>query len=113
MTANRQLLNAINPNVQFDVLFQSWNGKTHRETVRMQISESLQAAASVDVYEATDSISVGISQLDSIEGFAARDLNRGTYSISGGADFLDFTVDSNTGTITSRDGIEFDWTVQL
>ena len=108
VTANRQLLNAINPNVQFDVLFQSWNGKTHRETVRMQISESLQAAASVDVYEATDSISVGIGQLDSIEGFAARDLNRGTYSISGGADFLDFTVDSNTGTITSRDGVEFD-----
>ena len=108
ITANRQLLNAVNPNVQFDVLFQSWNGKTHRETVQMQISESLQAAATVDVYEATDSISIGIGQLDSIEGFAQRDFNRGVYRIAGGADFLDFTVDMNTGTITSRAGIEFD-----
>ncbi len=108
ITSNRQLLNAINPNVQFDVLFQSWNGKTHRETVRMQITESLQAAATVDVYEATDSISVAVSQLDSIEGFAQRDLNRGVYRLAGGADFRDFTVDMNTGLITSKDGIEFD-----
>ena len=56
VTANRQLLQAVNPTVQFDVLFQSWNGKTHRETVTVNITESLQAAASVDVYEATDEL---------------------------------------------------------
>ncbi len=49
--------------MQFDVLFQSWNGKTHRETVTINITESLQASASVDVYEASDRITVGVAQL--------------------------------------------------
>ena len=108
VTANRQLLRSVNPTVQFDVLFQSWNGKTHRETVTINITESLQASASVDVYEASNRITVGVSQLDSIEGFADRDFNRGIFRIAGGADFRDFIVDPSTGTISSRSGIEFD-----
>ena len=66
ITANRQLLSAINPTVQFDVLFQAWNGKVHRETVTLNITESLQASSTVDVYEATDNITIGVSQLDSM-----------------------------------------------
>ena len=98
----------MNPVVQFDVLFQSWNGKTHRETVTVNITESLQAAASVDVYEATNRITVGLAQLDSIREFADRDFNRGIFRIAGGTDFRDFIVDPATGTISSRTGIEFD-----
>ena len=108
VTANRQLLRAVNPTVQFDVLFQSWNGKTHRETVTVNITESLQASTIVDVYEATNRIDIGVSQLDNIQAFARRDLNRGSYRVAGGADFRDFTVDRNTGTISSKSGIEFD-----
>ena len=108
ITANRQLLSAINPTVQFDVLFQAWNGKVHRETVTLNITESLQASSTVDVYEATDNITIGVSQLDSIEAFARRDLNRGIYRIAGGSDFRDFTVDQNTGLIASKGGVEFD-----
>ena len=108
VTANRQLLQAVNPTVQFDVLFQSWNGKTHRETVTVNITESLQAAASVDVYEASNRITVGVNQLNSIQGFANNDLNRGIYRIAGGTDFRDFIVDPATGTISSRSGVEFD-----
>jgi len=108
ITANRQLLRSVNPTVQFDVLFDSWNGKTHRETVTLNITESLQSTATVDVYEATDKISVDISQLDNIKGFARRDLNRGTYRLAGGADFRDFTVDRTSGKITSKSGVEFD-----
>ena len=62
ITSNRQLLSAINPTVQFDVLFQAWNGKVYRETVTLNITESLQASSTVDVYEATDNITIGVSQ---------------------------------------------------
>ena len=108
VTANRDILRSVNPTVQFDVLFQSWNGKTHRESVTINITESLQASASVNVYEATDTVTVEVSQLDSIQDFARRDFNRGIFRIAGGADFRDFTVDPNTGTISSKIGIEFD-----
>ena len=67
----------------------------------MNITESLQAA-SIDVYEAKDSNTVGVAQLNSIEGFANNDLNRGIYRIAGGTDFRDFIVDPATGTIIKR-----------
>ena len=102
------MLAAINPSVQFDVLFESWNGKLHRETVTINISESLQAAASVDVYEAENRISAGVTEFQNIRDFAARDFNRGRYSIAGGADFRDFTIEPNTGTLSSKSGVEFD-----
>ena len=61
--------------------------KDYRESVTINITESLQASASVNVYEATDTVTVEVSQLDSIQDFARRDFNRGIFRIAGGADF--------------------------
>ena len=83
----------------FDVLFQSWNGKTHRNGT-VNITESLQAAASVDVYEATNGIT-GLAQLDSIRDLPTEILIEVSWDCWG-TDFRDFIVDPATGTISSR-----------
>ena len=114
ITANQALLAnhsaTYNPDRNFEFIIDYTAGGILQssETVRVQLSESLNANGVFISQESNQKIIIDAEDLTAVNAFSLRDRKAGSYSLSStGGDHLSFTVDTN-GRVTSNAGLEFD-----
>lgn len=92
--------------LRFNVNYRE-NNVTHSEAVSLTITEALQSETNVTAKEAKY-VNIGIDNLEQIRSFAARDFNRGTFSLTSSTGDEKYFKLNNDNTITSRQTLEFD-----
>ena len=92
--------------LRFNVNYKE-NNITHSEAVSLTITEALQSEANVTAKEAKY-VNIGIDNLEQIHAFAARDYNRGIFSLTSDNNDASYFRLNSDNTITSRQTLEFD-----
>ena len=93
----------------FNVEYTSSGGDTHQEAVRLNLTQAVQADASLSVVE-SQQLQLRRTALASLDAFANIDSNRGSFSLDAHAlsatDFINFSIDSN-GMVTANTALDY------
>ena len=106
ITSKSSLLQANQLQYKFNVKYNSSTGKEHLEEVTLNLTESLQATATLTVQE-SDRVYITSGAMEYIQGFAQRDNFEGGWRIvPSGGDHTQFEISAD-GTVQSKTPLDF------
>ena len=106
ITSKSSLLQANQLQYKFNVKYNSSTGKEHLEEVTLNLTESLQATATLTVQE-SDRVYITSGAMEYIQGFAQRDNFQGGWRIvPSGGDHTQFEISAD-GTVQSKTPLDF------
>ena len=105
ITSTQPLMRATQTSYNFDVKYVGTNGKTHIETVTLNLQTGLGASSDFTAQEA-DSLTIARSEMTLLDSFY-NSATGGNFSIGTGADGAQFRVDSN-GQVSSVGALNYE-----
>ena len=109
VTSRSGLRHSTQPSYSFNVVYAATSGDVHTESVQLNLTQALQADASLSAVE-SNQINIERASLTSLDNFAASDGYAGVYQLRSNSidasDYTQFSIDSS-GRIQARQNLDY------